>query len=514
MKNFIFILILILYSTFLFSQVNFELDFSFEKIDPNDELTNLQLFDYDNDGTEEIVVNYWNENLYEIRIVVYSNSGNVLDSFTKIIQYDHTPGKSRIFKNDNLENFVLITEHNMELPLMYLNIYNIATNELIDSYNFEENDDYRFDGIKSILETSILDTNYFFIGAFAGYWMTWESYHTYIYKFSFENNQINYVEKTQDCGLEQIKYGENYIFTSGLHIESGGMAWTYVNAEYYFKKITNEINSTIIDLYEYSGSFVYTSPMTFNNYPSNFVILSKNNNSDAAHVIHFLTTDTDDGVLTHFAAFDSDSCEIIWNSTLSFIGNGRINSSSTITVNDEEHYIIYFKGSNFEIRDSITGNIILHQNLPIASFAIKRKSDGELLFFVEQEEETGYDVYILSEPIYVSAEENELLITNYELQNHPNPFNPSTTISFNLTTGSTENTRLAIYNLKGQKVKSLSVTLSDAKHRIEGRGQSNQYSITWHGTDQNNNPVSSGIYFYQLEVDGKVKQTKKMILLK
>lgn len=506
MKNILFVSILIFCSTFLYSQVNFELDFSFEKINPDDELINLQLFDYNDDGIEEIVVDFWNENLYEMRVVVYLDSGSMLDDFTKIIPYDHIHGKSRIFKSDGLENYVLITEHNAELPIMYLNVYNIAINELIESYNFEENNEYRFDGIKSILKTSIADTNYFFVGAFAGYWMTWESFHTYIYKFSFENNLINYAGKTQDCGIEQIKYGEDYIFTSGMHVEAGGMAWIYVNAEYYFKKISNEINSIIIDLYEYFGSFVYTSPMTFNNYPSNFVILSKNNNSDAIYVIHFLTTDTDDGVLTHFVAFNSDSCELIWSSTLSFIGNSTISSSSIISVNGEEHYIIYFRSSNFEIRDIINGNIIHHQISSISPLTIKRKSDGELLFFVEQEDEMGYDVYVLEGEIQVSADDNELPIANYELQNHPNPFNPTTTISFNLTTESTENIELVIYNLKGQKVKTFDVILSGDERKSN--------HVVWFGTDQNNNPVSSGIYFYQLKVGGEVKKTRKMLLLK
>ncbi len=513
MKNLICILILIFCSAFLFSQVNFELDFSFEKIDPNDELINLQLFDYNDDGIEEIVVDFWNENLYEMRVVVYLDSGSMLDDFTKIIPYDHIHGKSSIFKSDDLENYILITEHNTELPIMYLNVYNIATNELIESYNFEENDEYRFDGIKSILKTSITDTNYFFVGAFAGYWMTWENFHTYIYKFSFENNLISYAGKIQDCGLEQIKYGEDYIFTSGRHVEAGGMAWTYVDSEYYFKKITNEISSSIIDLYECSGSFVYTNPMTFNHYPSNFIILSKNNTTTAIHVIHFLSTDTVNGVSTNFVAFNSDSCEQIWNNTDSYIGCGRISSSSIISVNEEDHYIMYFRNYNIEIKDILNGQIIHYQNSSISPVTIKRKFDGELLFFVEQEDETGYDVYVLDGEIQVSADNNELPLANYELQNHPNPFNPTTTISFNLTTQSTENIELVIYNLKGQKVKIFYPSLCHPE-LVEGRGRINQYSIIWLGTDQNDNPVSSGIYFYQLKVDGEAGQTKKMLLLK
>ncbi|MCK5050410.1 MAG: hypothetical protein KAS53_01630 [Candidatus Cloacimonetes bacterium] len=123
---------------------------------------------------------------------------------------------------------------------------------------------------------------------------------------------------------------------------------------------------------------------------------------------------------------------------------------------------------------------------------------------------TQSGAYFLTD--YTNAENYELPITNYELQNHPNPFNPSTTISFSVTQTSSFVT-LDIYNIKGQKVKTFYPSLCHPE-LVEGRGKSNQYSVTWRGVDQNNNPVSSGIYFYQLKVDGEVIQTKKMILMK
>jgi hypothetical protein len=506
MKNLLGIFILFFYSSMLFSQVNFELDFSFEKIDPDDELTNLQLFDYNDDGVEEIAAGFWNENENLMRVIVYSDEGSIIEDFTQSISYYNTPGKSFIFKSNDLENYVLITEHSTDLPNLYLHIYDMGSNVLIDSLNFEEFDLTRFIEINSILKTSIDNIDYFFIGANAGCFVPYDDFHTYIYKFSFVNDNINYVCKMQDCGLEQVKYGEEYIFTSGNHISSTGGAWLSVCSEYYFKKITNEINSSTINLYEYSGSFDYTNPITFYHYPSNFIILSKNNSTTAIHVIHFLSTDTDNGVSTYFVAFNSDSCEIIWNSTLSFIGNGTISSSSTISVNGEEYYIIYFKSSNFEIRDIITGNIIHHQNSPIASFAIKRKSDGELLFFVEQEDETGYDVYVLDGEIQVSVDNYQLPMTSYQLSNYPNPFNPETKISFSIA-GSEDNKQrvsISVFNIRGQKVK----TLVD-KAIIPGR-----YSVIWNSKDQNGKPVSSSIYFYKLDIDGKTINSKKMLLLK
>ena len=103
-----------------------------------------------------------------------------------------------------------------------------------------------------------------------------------------------------------------------------------------------------------------------------------------------------------------------------------------------------------------------------------------------------------------STSVNDLLDPKFELHNYPNPFNPSTTIFFNLTT---EHTELIIFNLKGQEIKTFPVILSG----VEGSGEN--YSVTWNGKDENENSVSSGVYFYKMN-NGSYSHTKKMILLK
>lgn len=86
-------------------------------------------------------------------------------------------------------------------------------------------------------------------------------------------------------------------------------------------------------------------------------------------------------------------------------------------------------------------------------------------------------------------------------RNYPNPFNPTTTISFSLATS--EKVELTIYNVKGQKVKTL----------CKGRMDAAKHSMLWNGKDNSNNPVSSGIYFYKLKSSGK-ESTHKMLLMK
>lgn len=100
--------------------------------------------------------------------------------------------------------------------------------------------------------------------------------------------------------------------------------------------------------------------------------------------------------------------------------------------------------------------------------------------------------------------DNVLNLETKLLGNYPNPFNPSTTISFTLATEDTENTELVIYNLKGQEVKTFS--------NLQITNSPNQ-QIVWNGTDQTGKPVSSGVYFYKL-IAGNKSFSRKMLLMK
>jgi len=87
------------------------------------------------------------------------------------------------------------------------------------------------------------------------------------------------------------------------------------------------------------------------------------------------------------------------------------------------------------------------------------------------------------------------------ITNYPNPFNPSTTISFKLSEPGY--TRLSVYNSAGQKIKELvSSELSAGKH-----------SVFWDSKDSAGKAVSSGIYFSVLESGGK-KASGKMMMMK
>jgi len=120
-------------------------------------------------------------------------------------------------------------------------------------------------------------------------------------------------------------------------------------------------------------------------------------------------------------------------------------------------------------------------------------------------EYTDIEIY-MDETVQVDEQE-EISKLEFRISNFPNPFKSSTTISFNLTVVDGENAEISIYNVKGQKIKKYSIfNPSEAGH-------GNQSSIFWNGTDENNNPVSSGIYFYKLKTN-KLNITNKMLIIK
>ena len=94
------------------------------------------------------------------------------------------------------------------------------------------------------------------------------------------------------------------------------------------------------------------------------------------------------------------------------------------------------------------------------------------------------------------------VLDNYKLiKNYPNPFNPVTTLRYDLPENSHVN--ITIYDMLGRQVKNLINQTQDAGYR----------SVRWNATDDYGKPVSAGIYLYQIQA-GEFVQTKKMMLLK
>ncbi len=103
---------------------------------------------------------------------------------------------------------------------------------------------------------------------------------------------------------------------------------------------------------------------------------------------------------------------------------------------------------------------------------------------------------------WLDVEQEELPnIQELRAMNYPNPFNPETTIAFDLPRSG--EVKLSIYNTRGQLIKTL----------VDDRLNAGSHEFLWDGKDQSGSINSSGVYFYRIETQEQ-SVSRRMILLK
>lgn len=158
---------------------------------------------------------------------------------------------------------------------------------------------------------------------------------------------------------------------------------------------------------------------------------------------------------------------------------------------------------------------IVDFNLPLP-YSIA--SEESLSFNVVVQLPVNFDRNIVSDTLQIEAEtgttdiilnfdtdintnvDNDLLSSKVNLSNYPNPFNPSTTISFTQPNDHIEDLKIEIYNIRGQKIEEIS---------IDNTVNSSSHHVTWDAKKS-----TSGVYFYKLVSEEKQIATKKMLLMK
>ena len=121
-------------------------------------------------------------------------------------------------------------------------------------------------------------------------------------------------------------------------------------------------------------------------------------------------------------------------------------------------------------------------------------------------DDRGRDLTTIPVTLYYNGQDgnnnNQIPLVTKLSGNYPNPFNPETTIAYEINKNCP--VRIDIYNVKGQHVKTL----------VNENQQAGYYKQIWNGKDNSGKKVSSGVYFYKLHAGNTYTYTKKMILMK
>jgi len=199
----------------------------------------------------------------------------------------------------------------------------------------------------------------------------------------------------------------------------------------------------------------------------------------------------------------------------SFYGN-YINGTPTLYWTTESEidnaYWNVYRGTN----NNFTEAIHLNANYPVAGNGTTNEiseyvyvdvvpvvQNTTYWYWIESVSEDGETEVQIPITLEIPYENNPNVPDTYGLhQNFPNPFNPSTLISFALKEES--DVELIIYNVKGEKIKTIFNEHVNADEIT---------SAVWNGKDANDKDVASGVYFYKLITNTKEYQ-KKMLLVK
>ena len=147
---------------------------------------------------------------------------------------------------------------------------------------------------------------------------------------------------------------------------------------------------------------------------------------------------------------------------------------------------------------------VLVENLDLLTYTDTDVPNGTYVYSVIAQYSSGESEAMMTDEItFLSADDDPVLIPLVtELQgNYPNPFNPDTKINFSLNENS--HVVIDIYNVKGQKVRTL----------VNNNMEAGYHSVIWNGRNDQVREAGSGIFFYRMKA-GTYSSTKKMILMK
>ncbi|MCD4707734.1 MAG: T9SS type A sorting domain-containing protein [Candidatus Sabulitectum sp.] len=174
------------------------------------------------------------------------------------------------------------------------------------------------------------------------------------------------------------------------------------------------------------------------------------------------------------------------------------------TTNTHELYYVNNSTGSFGVPEQLTDN---SEHTADIALSVDSLSAGHIAFLEGFYGSNDYEVWYCTNSEFVGISSDNTTCENnnpssFSLQNYPNPFKPTTTISYQLSVSA--NVTLGIYNILGQKVRTL----------VDENQNAGEHFAIWDGRDSSGQPVSSGVYFYRLESENGTPETRRMMLLK
>ncbi len=486
MKKAFFLIIIIGFFIYCNAQLSYEHLFDFELLE-NGYPVGIRVFDYNNDNIDEISFVNRCDSMWIF--YVYEQNGNQIMYHEEILNENEYLGNYGVYSDSTDTYFISATLSGDALGYYYITLrkYELFSFSLISEYSFSGWDTnapiyavWYFDGvsISIIHENNTCNLNLGMKFVCEDPWWPGGEYIEYIEHLCIfqVSNQFELLGEIPDCNsvqtISKIGIGN---YKSVMHNMNG----TYeTDFHGWIKQISYDNIPCANTVWEdtLSVKLLTTNDNTFFEYGAIFY----------HHEEYF--------------CIDPELNEILWESSYSnFYGVGP---SSNLFINNENHYLLYSCNNHFEIRDRIDGSILHFEESSLYPRKILKTQNDQILF-IEYSYYNDYgSIYKLTDINFVNVLDNEIIQNYSSITNHPNPFNPTTTIEFSIQNDA--EVELSIYNIKGQTIKTL----------VNNDFTKGSHSIIWNGDDESGDSVSSGVYLYKLNVNGKVEAVKKCLLLK
>ena len=223
------------------------------------------------------------------------------------------------------------------------------------------------------------------------------------------------------------------------------------------------------------------------------------------HLYRFFSCPMSGTTATNFYAIIQEWSEETWNPHTHIQYNPYIWTSFTFS-GTGGNYGIWFEADITDLVQAWVNGLIENHG-----FVIRAETGYKWSKFYSKEY-SNPNLHPYLEVTYTASaiDEDVVILPAVNIENYPNPFSGSTTISFsatdlhNLSANWRRLSQIIIYNVKGQLVKNFELRTLNSELN----------SVVWDGTGMNGNKLPAGIYFYRLISNDFVSETKKIVLIR